>query len=319
MPVKGAKMPKKFSIADKKEWLKKYEHGKSEVSIAKGKCDVRTVKKGIEEARREQEAQIARAELLKHALLKHQDSLMESLRGILSALTLPSEDWEPLSWYHNGDSIFSQDKITIASTQPKDSSEGIQDTDSETATVQSMLKQHLKNDKLWKYLAQREKAYEAHRSKRIALQLRVRELLEEETGCPMVDRNVDQRDSVIKPPFLYSYTAGELFFKMALRHAFSDHITYKWQDDIVADPTAGCVRDRLGGVVLAEVPGEEKVCRQKLLDAFNKMKGLPEIKEVASSFGDLERTTSRARQAVKEVLTLELITGRCNVCRRLGM
>jgi len=312
-------MPRKFSIADKKKWLEKYERGKSEVSIAKeSKCDSRTVKKGIEEARREQDAQIARAELLKHALLKHQDRLLEKLSGILSALTLPSKDWEPLSWYQDGDSIFNKDAITIASEQPHEVSEETQGSDGEPDTVQAMLEQHLKRDKVWKYLAQWQKAYDAHRSKRIALQLKVASLLQEETGCRMVDQNVDRKSSVIAPPFLYSYTTGPLFFKMTLRHAFGDHDTDNWQDRIVADVAGGYVKYG-PGTILAEVPGEEKDCRQKLLDAFEKMKALPESGEVKSSLEDLKKTMPKARQAIDEILPLELITGRCKVCQRLGM
>ena len=311
-------MPKKFSMADKKEWLERYESGESEVSIAKGKYDVRTVKKGIEEALHDKEAQIARVELLKHALLKHQDSLLGTLNGILSSLTLPDRYREPLSWYEGKNSILSQDPITIASTQSKGSPERIQSDDNEIDLAQSMLKQHLKNDKLWKYLAQWEKAYETYNSKRIALQLKVVTLLQEETGCPMVARNVDDRNSLIKPPFLYSYNTGPYFFNMALRHAFGEPIPDKWQDDIIAEPNSGRVRFR-SGTILAEVPDEETVCRQEMLDAFKKIKALPEIHEVSSSFLDLERATLRGRKAAEEVRTLELIPGRCKVCRRLGM
>jgi hypothetical protein len=47
-------MPKKFSVTDKNKWLEEYENGKPEASIASGSsCDLRTVRRGIEEARRQ--------------------------------------------------------------------------------------------------------------------------------------------------------------------------------------------------------------------------------------------------------------------------
>ena len=310
-------MPRKFSIADKKKWLEKYERGKSDVFIAReSKCDARTVKNGIAEARREQDAQLARSELLKHALLKHQESLLGKLTAILSIVTLPPTYWEPLSWYHNGDSIFSKNGLAIA--QPYEVSEEIQGSDGKPDMVQDMLEQHLKRDKLWKYLAQWEKAYDAHRSKRIALQLKVAALLQEETGCQMVDRDVDQDGSAIKPPFLYSYNTGPLLFKMTLNYTFKDNYTDKWKDRIVADAAAGNVRDG-PGTILAAVPGKEKECRQNLLDAFEKMKALPECAEVKSSSKELEKTIPRVRQAIDEILLLGLILGSCKVCQRLGM
>ena len=54
-------MPRKFLDADKRKWLELYDSGKSEKWIAKqhAKCDARTVKRGIEEARRIQDAKIA--------------------------------------------------------------------------------------------------------------------------------------------------------------------------------------------------------------------------------------------------------------------
>lgn len=305
-------MPRKFSIVDKRKWLQKYERGKSEVSIATdSRCDARTVKKGIEEARREHDAQIARTELLKHALLTHQERLLDKLKEITSTLILPPRDWAVLSWYRDGDSIFSEGDLATAGGQSHEVYKATRRAGDQADMLQDMLRQHLRNDKLWKILAQREKVYASHRLERMALQRKVVSLLQEETGYKVMDRND------VPPPFLYSYTAGHLFFKMTLRLAFGDYTSDDWQGDIVADTAAGNVSHP--GQILAEVPGKEKRCRQKLLDAFQKMKLLQEVITVAETFRQLEEATLRARQAVEEVLALGLITGQCKVCRRLGM
>jgi len=76
-------MPKKFSVTDKNKWLEDYENGKSESSIANdSSCDLRTVKRGIEEARRQRDAVAARVDLLKQAVLKHQERLMKKLNAL---------------------------------------------------------------------------------------------------------------------------------------------------------------------------------------------------------------------------------------------
>jgi len=305
-------MPKKFSIADKRKWLEEYESGKSEVYIAReSRCDARTVKKGIEEARRKHDARIARTELLKDALSKHQESLLDRLKSILSTLILPPRDWVPLPWYRNGDHIFSEGDLAMAKAQSHEVAKTTTGADDQADIVQDMLKEHLRNDKLWKILAQREKAYASHQLGRIALQIKVVGLLQDETGYKMVDRN----DA--SPPFLYSYTTGDLFFKMILRRAFGGHYTVDWQGDIVADTAAGYVRYQ--NQILAEVLGKEKECKQKLLGAFGKMQLLPEVIGVVDTFKELGKATIRARQAVEEVLLLGLVSGQCKVCQRLGM
>ena len=77
-------MPKKFSITDKRKWLEDYENGKSEASIASdSRCDPRTIRRGIEEARRGRDAQAARIDLLKQAVLKHQKRLTNKLEELL--------------------------------------------------------------------------------------------------------------------------------------------------------------------------------------------------------------------------------------------
>ena len=82
-------MPKKFLDTDKRKWLKLYEDGKTEIQIAKeyAKCDLRTVRRGIEEARHKLDVKVARAELLKEALRKHQDSLFKELDEIIHRIT----------------------------------------------------------------------------------------------------------------------------------------------------------------------------------------------------------------------------------------
>jgi hypothetical protein len=306
-------MPKKFSIAAKKEWLERYESGKSEVSIAKeSKCDARTVKKGIEEARRERDAQIARTELFKNALLNHQERLLDKLKEILANLKVPPKDWAPLSWYRNGESIFSEDNRSMARGQSHEVYPTVTDAGDQFDMVEDMLKQHLRNDKLWKILARHEKAYASHRLERIALQRKVVALLQKETGYKLEEGND------VRPPFLYSYTTGDLFFKMTLRYTFGYNAPDDWQGKIVVDTSGGHVRYH-PGTILAEVPGKEKECRQKLLDAFGKMQDLPELATVVNTFRELEAATLRARQAMEEVLVLGLVPGQCKVCRRLGM
>lgn len=309
-------MPKKFSMVKKREWLETYEGGKSEASIASGgRCDIRTIRRGIEEARRERDAQAARVELLKHAVLKHQERLLQKLEDILSALALPTYDWAVLSWQQIEVSILTEANLDAEdslededSDDPKDS--GVR-ADVAEDMIDDMLRQHLRGDKLWKLLTRRAGAYASHRSARLALQWKVMKLLEERTGCKLVARGDAQ------PPFMYSYTAGELCYRIALGRTFGEYTNDSWQDEIVVDMSGDHVVYR--NFILAHVPGKADECRKNLVNAFLEAQILAEVTRVRNTYEDLATTTLGARKAIEEIKQLGLVPGACTVCRRLGM
>ena len=298
-------MPKKFSENDKRKWLELYENGKSEKWIARElvKCDLRTVRRGIEEARRKQDVVIARRELVKDALRKHQDSLLEELDKILSALSLPTEDYVVLPWQRGGDSILTESETDVSALATVPRSEG--------GAVRQLLKEHLRNDRLWKVLAQWEKMYAAHLTARTILQRKTVTVIQDKTGCKLVDRND------VPGPFLYSYTTGDLFFRVTLRHAFGVQKDINLESEIAANTASGDVRYH--SLVLAEAPGNEEKIRLNLIKAFRKLKRSSEAVSVVDTYKTLEEAVIRVRQVVEQIKLLGLIPGQCEICRRLGM
>jgi uncharacterized protein (DUF2267 family) len=306
-------MPKKFSDTDKRKWLELYDSGKSETWIAKehAKCDPRTVRRGLEEARRKQDGRVARTELLKEALRKHQDSLLEELEKILSALTIPTEDYVVLPWHRGGDFILAEAETLAEKWQAGNVSEPVAATRNEGVAVRRLLKEHLKNDRLWKVLAQWKKGYDAHLAARLVLQRKTVAVIQDKTGCNLVDRNDVPR------PFIYSYTTGDLFFRATLRQAFATQKGMDLESDIAANTASGDVR--YGSLVLAEAPGNEERIKSNLLDAFRELKGSSEAVSVVDTNKALEEAAMRVRQVVEQIKLLGLIPGQCEICRRLGM
>jgi len=305
-------MGRKFPGADKTRWLQDYEGGKSEGSIAAELgCDVRTIKKGIEEARRERDARVARIELLKDAMSKHHETLLGRLGEISGSLQLPPRDWTVLSWLDNGESVLSGGRIDSGDKPKHESSRNPSSADIRADKLDQMLKQHLKTDKLWRLLARQKRAYASHRLARIELQQKTVDILELETGCSL------ESGSNVMPPYLCSYTTGDVFYRMTLRVAFDDYLNDAWQDEIIVDPGNCYVNYR--NLTLAEATGKADQCREKLVRAFQKMRSLPEIKQVVASYQELQESTSRAKQALEEIRLSGLVPGQCKVCRRLGM
>lgn len=306
-------MPKKPSIIDKRNWLEKYEGGKSEAAIAsESKRDVRTIKNGIEEARRAIDIRLARAELLKDALRKHQDSLEGELRKILKDLDLPHTDFAPLSWYRGNGSIFTATESIEKEEERYQSFKVGRKSATKTTTVLDLLRQHLKNDKLWKWLAQWEKRLASHLADREALQRKAVAILEEKTGYKVGD----YRDKVTLP-FLCSYTAGHLLYKSALDSAFGTLRNDNMEDDMIADTQRGAVTYH--NSILAEAPDHEEVTRSNILAAYRELLSSYELMHVINTFGILKESVTRVRQAVEEILLLGFIPGQCDVCRRLGL
>lgn len=305
-------MPKKFSVTDRNKWLEDYENGKPESSIANdSSCDLRTVKRGIEEARRQRDAAAARVDLLKQAVLKHQERLMKKLNDILSTLKMPPHDWAVFSWDENGQSTLRETDLDMEDSVEDGASDDLKKSDVQADMIDRMLRQHLRGENLWKILSRRDKAYSSHRLARITLQYKLVNLLEEETGYKLEARGD------VTPPFLYSYTTADLFYRMTLRCAFGYQKNDAWQDAIVVDPSGNSVKYH--NSILAEVPGKADRCRKNLLEAFRKMQLLADVTLVVNTYGELEEWTFKASQAVEEIRLLDLVPGVCKICRRLGM
>jgi len=300
-------MPKKFDDSQKKQWLEFYEQGKSEKWIAnRAGCDVRTVKNAINEARLKRDIVVARMELVKDALRKHQDGLLEELDRIMSYLVVPPKDFLVLSWYRGGNSIFS------------DAGEQIKLESGEDSAMRRLLKEHLKNDKLWRVLRQWEKAKADHLAAKAAFQRKTATVLQDKTSYKLID-------SGVTPPFIYSYTAGHVIYQAAIDMAFAAPDERAQESVIRKMETAISVKTDTGevmfkkGQTLGEVPGSEEATKQHLLDALKDLGKSPEVKAVVETYWGLEQITTKARQVVEDIRLLGLVPGHCEICRRLGM
>ena len=300
-------MPRKFDDAKKEEWLELHEQGKTEKWIAhRAGCDSRTVKKAINEARLKRDVVVARVELVKDALRKHQDSLLEEIDQIISGLVIPPKDFAVLSWHRGQDSVFND---ADEQTKPKSS---------EDRAMRRLLREHLRQDKLWKVLAEWEKVNANHMAARIAFQRRTAALLEKKTGYKLIDGD----DA---PSFVCSYTAGPLFYKAAIDMAFATPEKRSQESAMRNMETAISINAGNGHVsfenrlTLAVVPGSEQRTKQHLLDALKDLAKSHEVKSVVESYLALEQITTKTKQVLEYIRLLGLILGQCGVCRRLGM
>ncbi len=306
-------MPKRFLETDKRDWLELYETGKSEKWIAKERahCDPRTVKRGIEEARRRRDANMARIELVKNALSKHHDDLLDELQNILSSLTLPPVDFTVLSWHHNGDSIFTVDDKTKKTNQKESTITVTEEFNIDRSAKRDLLKEHLKNDRLWKILTSLKRDSDEHIQARATLQHKIVNIVEKQTGYKVDDGNK------LSTNFIYSYTTGDLFFKSILQKALGVRRTITLEEDTYADVSRGTVQYHES--TLAEVPGNEEGCKKNLLMALRKLQNSEEVSQAVETHKALAESNEKAKQSVEQLLLLNFVPGQCQICRRLGI
>lgn len=306
-------MPKKIPAEKKRRWLEDYESGKSEAAIAsKYRRDIRTIRSGIEEVRREQDVRLARVELLKEALRKHQKSLEDELRDILREIENSPDDFAPLSWHRGDNSVFSKKEARQEDKNSRFAKRGRRSAQ-EAVTILDLLRQHFRSDKskLWTWLAQWEKAYNNYSEARELLQRKAVAILENRTGYKVVDKKQ------ITPPFLYSHAAGHCLYKLALDSTLSPRYSYFNEDDIVADTQRGVVMYH--NSILAEVPGNEEQTRQNMLAVYRDILKSEELGNVLNSTRNLKKAEEKVNPIIESILLLGFIPGRCSVCQRLGL
>lgn len=297
-------MPKIIPIIDKREWLKLYEAGNSEAFIAKETHhNLRIVKKGIEDARRERDAQLARSELLRDALRRHQDQMLAVIYEVLGAVQAPPVDLQLPPVLLSG---------AKAEYQGNDSERTLTLVlDVEQKAEWELLREHLgKGDPLSAMLERWRKAMIRYLQGRTALRKKAETLLTLKTGLSLMDKP-------IAPPFIFSYTAIPLICGEALNIALGNTPSVL-EEHVTANTRSGEVRYR-SGTILAEVPGRELECRKNILDTLAELQQSDELAEVAQTYKKVEEVIPGLRRVTEELALLGVIPGRCRVCRRLGI
>lgn len=306
-------MPKKISFEEKGKWLEYYESGKSLAYIkSKRHHDIRTIRDGIEEVRQVRDVRLARIDLLKEVIRKHQNRLQDELRSILKDFE-HIYDLAPLSWYRGNKSVFGENQLAEESKYSRFTKRGrpsVQDS----VTMLDLLRQHLRSEKtkLWSLLAQWEKAYNTYLVDRGLLQRKVITVLGDRTGYKVVDAK-----DPIMPPLIYSHVAGDLLYKSALDSVEDFDRTPLNENNIVADTERGVVTYH--NSILAEAPGNEQQTRQNLIAAYCDIKISAELKRVLRSTMALQQAEEKVKPIIESILLLDFIPGRCSVCQRLGL
>lgn len=304
-------MPKKLPMSEKREWLKDYDEGKPASEIAKERRRaLKVIKRGIEEARAERDGAAARAEIVKDALIKHQQQLMGIIERLLEAAEIPPADLE-LHREKSGALApipLPASRITYTPTQGL-----IVDLSDENTTLWRLLKEHLTRDRIWSTSKYWKEALINHIRSRTELEFGIRMLIESGTGFKVAeDKPADG-----KTAFVYPH-AVKLFYVVHIRKALGISDETNPQERMTASDD-GYVRHGEGGSELAYCPGKQDECREALVRAFKKIPNLPEIKKVIATESELKNVSNKLKRSLEDIRLMGLIPGRCRICSRISL
>lgn len=301
-------MSKKINIHVKRDWLKRFEEGETEVQIAREeKRDPRTIAKGIEEVAKAGRLASAEAEMLRSALLRHQDQLINVLKGISTMLVLPPYN---LELREEKEGLFAPISLTGALLKHISEEQITLEINDEDKLEWELLQEHLKKDKLWEALKKWRKVLIGHVQARWRFKQEVKSQLEEETGLKFRQHKDDEW-----PEYLLPETA-ELLYGVAINKIMGIPDGTDLENNLFAGDD-GFVRHGPRGPKLAKCK-DTKACRDKIAAVFTSLPSVTKALVVKRTRRELADIIKSAKRQADEILLLGMITGKCRVCRRLG-
>lgn len=304
-------MPKQVPMSEKREWLLEYDDGKPAAVIAKEKKRaLKVIKRGIEEARAERDGAAARAEIVKEALIKHQQQLMGIINRLLDAM-------EPLP----ADTEIRREKNGSIAPIPIPAgrilhipSQGITvELSDEDTTLWGLLKQHLTHDRIWSAIRNWKEALINRTRAILEFESGIRWLVESETGLRVSEGKITDDNTT----FIYPH-AVKLFFTVNIRKTLGISDETNLQERMV--PTDdGYVRHGEAGSELAYCPGKQNECREALLRAFEKIPDMPETGKVIATEAELKSVSGKLKRKLEDIKLMGLIPGRCRICSRISL
>lgn len=298
-----------ISKVEKRQWMEEYDGGKLQGEMAKDfKRDIRTIKKGIEEARRERDIKFARIELLKEALRKHNTDML-TLMEQLAVVFQPLPSNQPIPWrnfdvgtlpFPGGEVQYEIGTVTAVS--------GVA-LDIEANVRWKLLKEHLKCDPLTNALNIWRKTLPYHMLARVELKRKLVALLKSKTGYKVEDESASDRCLLV--------SGVDHLFRYLLTNLPNPVAIDKIANSIAVDSDM-CQVKYGAGTTLACARGEEEGCRNNILEVLKELSTKEAMGTVISTYEAHRASIDKASKAIKEIRMMGFIPGQCRICRRLG-
>lgn len=305
-------MPKTYPNSRKEQWLAQLSQGKTVKQIARSaKCDVRTVKRAIEEIRGRHAAQEAMAQLYREAFRGHIDRLNSALDLIIEDLRIPDPYFTELAWREIASSQTASQENKEASEKEVEDTEPVDDVFSERA----LIAEHLKNSKAWRALGDWNRSLRKHHTACGLFQIRTFEALKELTGLKAYkELYVEVR------PSLHVENTGDLLCRTVLKHLSGGADIKVVAKEITVNDERGLVLHYT--TVLAEGFDDARKaseCRANIVKSLEMLKESHEVQQVLTTFQQLGKILPKVRNELRAVRLLGVLPGKCRICSQFGL
>ena len=322
----------KIAAGERRNWLERSEGGEAILRIAKSVGrDVRTVRQHIEKGRLERDFEVAQREQLRDALRAHQQDMLSLLKDLKDSVYVPElayveivgldfglEDlWEPSDLARNRERILRPRPSTVENGPDDDESaasvkvirdvNGPQDVQltSESSRLGRALKEHIRQDPLWRHVATWRNALMEEFQRRAELNRAIRKKAEEVFGLAVSWRREPQ-EPCLSPGTIW-WTRTRL-----TNIALGNYVPAV--DEEIRETSPGSLETKYGQL-LTQGLEEPKTHIEHIIAA---MSGHGEVNAAAQSFNNLQAITTNVHNAIDEYLLIHHIPGRCSLCKKLG-
>ena len=327
-------MPKKpkISTGERRKWLELSENGDAIIGIAEESGrDVRSVRAHIEKARLERNFEYAQRDHLRDALQGHQKDMLRLLRDLKGSINVPVLDdygplgldfglediWSPSYLARNRESPLPHQPIVIDGLDDARSTpvyrvirnvNGPQEIElvPEVARLWRALKEHIRQDPLWRHEATWLRSCLDELNRRAELNRAIRENAEKIFGLKVGLRGGPEE------PWLAPAAITWVRTLLTNDAPVNDVRTF---DEDLDETSPGSLRSFLSGQELTMGIEEAK---DKLQRTFTAMEGSREVTAAVESYQRLKEMTKSIHDAIDEYLLIHYITGGCRLCQKLG-
>jgi hypothetical protein len=300
-------MSRKISMKVKKKWLEMFEAGKTEAQIARAeKRDPRTIANGIEEATQARRIANIEEDMLRKAIFEHQDQLRDALREIALIFRIPPYN---LELREKRDGTLADIPVSGGLVKTISGDQMVLEAEAEKKLEWELLQEHLKQDNIWDYLKKWRLALLDYIMARWHFKQSIKNLLENE-GLKYKQKRTDLESDYFLPAVV------DLFEEVAVKKLLNIPDETNLETRIEAGDD-GFIRHGPGGTELAHFRNTPE-CRDKIVSVFMSLPQTPEASGVKNTYYQLVEITNKAKRELDELLLLNLVMGKCKVCRRLG-
>lgn len=300
-------MSKKISLREKKRWLEAFEAGKTEAQIGRAeKRDPRTIARGIEEAIKARRITNIEEDMLRKAIFGHQTQLMDVLKETASILVMPPYN---LELREEKEDLLAPIPVSGGLVRTILEDQMVLEIAVEKKLEWELLQEHVKQDRIWDYLRQWRSALLDYIMAEWQFKKAIRKLLIKK-GLELKQKRDDSDTDYFLPSLV------ELFNEVAIKKVFDIPDETNLGKGMIAGED-GFIRHGSGAPELVHSKDTAK-CLDRIISVFTSLPQTQEASEVRHTYRELAEITKTAKREIDELLLLNMVTGRCRVCRRLG-